>query len=72
MKLAWYKGKYWYYEGKLPNGDISLISLKNSSFGINVTEIHQVSLHICKDPKQYEAVRYFQNQGVAWRCEISM
>lgn len=72
MVLAWYNGKYWYYERKHPNGNVSLLSLKDNSAGINVPDYKTRYIHTCKDKKQYNAVKYFQEIGVAWFCHLEM
>ena len=66
--LVYYKGKYWYYRKN--NTHISLLSLSDSSAGINVPEHESYKARICLDIKQYEGVWYAQEQGVAWRCDL--
>ena len=66
--LVYYKGKYWYYRKN--DTHISLQSLKDSSAGINVPEHESHKARICVDIKQYEGVKYAQEQGVAWMCNL--
>ena len=77
-QLVWYEGKYWYcdyYNEYRSRNTLSLISLKDSSAGMNVDRSAFSGefpfLHLCKNEKQYEAVRYFQEKGIAWPCAIS-
>lgn len=71
-QLVIYKGKYWYanYHRDKNKRFISLIDMKDSSLGINVYHngFRFPGICLCTDVSQYNAVIYWQEQGIAWIC----
>lgn len=74
MQLVWYKGKFWYcdYYNTKDNDLLELIDMKNHNDGINVYGDSKLFAHLCTDPKQYEAVKYWQEKNVAWKCILTL